>query len=117
MPVSTESLKVEFKGNKLRSPRSTSKESSAITLERLDLKLKKDQKDLIKKAADITKTSMSAIVLDAALKFAMKIVMKDRVSILIKEDSEAFIEAITNPPEPNQYLKDSFKEYREVIGN
>ncbi len=35
------------------------------------------------------------------------------IIILSKKDQEVFVDALINPPEPNQKLIDSFKKYKK----
>ena len=41
--------------------------------------------------------------------------MADSVLVLNGEDSKVFVDAILNPPEPNEVLKAAVKEYREYF--
>lgn len=36
---------------------------------------------------------------------------------LDREDTEAFVETILNPPEPKEELKTAFTEYKQVFGD
>jgi uncharacterized protein (DUF1778 family) len=45
----------------------------------------------------------------------MKIIREDQILKLSVEDSEALIETLLKPPEPNDALKRAFSTYEQVI--
>ena len=45
----------------------------------------------------------------------MKMIKEDQTLKLSVEESEALVEALLNPPEPNNALKTTFSIYKQVI--
>ena len=73
--------------------------------ERLDLRLGRDTKELIEHAAAIEGISVSAFLLANAVAAARDVVEQNRRWQLSRRDSRAFIDALLDPPEPNEALK------------
>jgi len=82
-------------------------------MERIDLRLRSDQKDRIETAAYLRGLSISDFVVQSADEAAKKAIKDHGVWTLRGEDAKAFIEMITNPPPPGARLKKAFKQYVE----
>lgn len=79
--------------------------------ERIDLRLSKANKELIERAASIEDISVSAFVVANAL-FNAKIVVADHERwLLSRRDSAAFVDAVLNPPEPNDAMRAVAERY------
>jgi uncharacterized protein (DUF1778 family) len=79
-------------------------------LKRIDLRISQEVKTLIERAALLKHTTISAYLLDSALIRAREEI--DSLERIRLQDAEwdAFYSALENPPEPNQALKDLFKD-------
>jgi uncharacterized protein (DUF1778 family) len=73
--------------------------------ERIDIRLSKENKELIERAASIEDISVSAFVVGNALFNARQVVAEHAQWTLRRRDSKAFVQALLNPPEPNETLK------------
>lgn len=77
-----------------------------IREDRIQLRADSMVKDTIKKAAQYMHQTMTDFILQSALKEANKVIDKNNISYLSSEDWASFMDALENPPEPNDALKD-----------
>jgi len=87
-----------------------------IRSERLEARVTKDQKDLIERAAAIQGRSITDFVLSSVQDAAHKAIEDHQRIKLSIRDAEAFVEALLNPPEPNDHLRESVRRYRQATG-
>jgi uncharacterized protein (DUF1778 family) len=102
-----------------RTAQRASKQRSRTTLAkpyRFDARLNREQKFLIQKAADLEGRSMTDFVLQSAEAAAERTIEKRAILVLTARESEAFAEAILNPPEPGPVLRKAAREYRLKLG-
>lgn len=86
-----------------------------IKRERLHLRLDARSKQLLERAAGYSHTSVSDFVLKHALEAAESVV-KDREEIVLSAaDWDALLDALENPPEPNEALRAAFGWYVEHV--
>lgn len=83
---------------------------------RLVARTTEEQKEMVELAVSLTGSTVSDLVRSATERAAREIIKDYRVLKLSKRDSEAFIETLKNPPEPNEALKDAAKTHEELIG-
>ena len=83
---------------------------------RFDTRLAKDQKDLFQYAADLGgfKTLSEFIIFSAQEK--AKVIINEHNTILAsKRDQKIFFDALLNPSQPNQKLKEAALSYKMII--
>lgn len=80
--------------------------------ERIDLRLSRDAKELIEHAAAIESISVSAFVVGNAMHGAKQVVAGHDRWVLSRRGSAAFVDALLNPPEPNDALKMAAEDYK-----
>lgn len=85
--------------------------------ERLEARLPAETKAIIQRAADISGRSLSDFVVSSALGAAEETIRRHEVIALSARDSIAFVEALLNPREPNEALREAFRRHRELIGD
>jgi len=85
-------------------------------LELIEARLSPEAKQLIEEAARLRGNSMSDFLVNAAQEAARQTVREHRVITMSSRDSRAFVQAILNPPEPNDALRDAVRHYRSVMG-
>jgi uncharacterized protein (DUF1778 family) len=83
---------------------------------RFDARLNEYQKLLIQRAADLEGRTMTDFVLHSAEAAAEKTIERRDILVLTARETEAFVDAILNPPEPNPALLKAFREHRKKIG-
>jgi uncharacterized protein (DUF1778 family) len=85
--------------------------------ERLEARLPAETKAIIQHAADISGRSLSDFVVTSALEAAEETIRRHEVIVLSARDSIALVEALLNPREPNEALREAFRLHRELIGD
>jgi len=83
---------------------------------RLELRVAKSEKDMIERAAALSGSSTTDFVRSTMLEAAERAVLTHQVLALTSEGAAAFVEAITNPPEPNENLRALAREAQEIPG-
>ena len=73
-------------------------------MDRIDLRVTKDQKEILARAAVLSGVSMSSFLISKALNEAQKIVAKSETIILQGKDRDLFYSLLKNPPKPNKNL-------------
>jgi uncharacterized protein (DUF1778 family) len=84
---------------------------------RLEARVNPDIKALWQKAADLQGVTLTDFVIASVQAAACKIVEQHRTLKLSLEDSEAFVEALLNPPRPNDALVAAALHYKQVMQN
>lgn len=84
---------------------------------RLEARVNPDIKALWQKAADLKGVTLTDFVIASVQAAACKIVEQHRTLKLSLEDSEAFVEALLNPPVPNDALVAAALHYKQVMQN
>ncbi len=83
---------------------------------RLDLRVAKNEKAAIERAAALSGSSTTDFVRSTMLAASEQAVRAHETLALTSEGAAAFVEAITNPPEPNENLRALAREAREIPG-
>ena len=84
--------------------------------ERLEARVTGEQKALFQHAADLQGRSLTDFVVSAVQHAAEDTIREHRVITLSARDSRRFVEALMNPPEPNEYARKAAAEYRAFRG-
>ncbi|GAB4300104.1 MAG: DUF1778 domain-containing protein [Oscillatoriaceae cyanobacterium] len=82
---------------------------------RLEARISQETKDLVQKAADLQGRTLTDFVVAAIQAEAYRVIEHHQTLKLSQEDSEAFVEAILNPPTPNDALKAAAFRYKQVM--
>jgi uncharacterized protein (DUF1778 family) len=80
---------------------------------RIDLRVNSEQKELLEKAASLKGLSLSAYLLSHGLEAAKAELEKHQSLVLNDRDRDLFLSLIVNPPEPNQSLKDAMRKFQQ----
>lgn len=70
-------------------------------------------KTLIEKAADAVGLSISSFMLQNSIKAARRELAEVEKISLSRKDAEIFLNALINPPSPNEALRAAFKSYEK----
>lgn len=84
------------------------------SIERFDIRLPASAKNLLLKAAEINGSTLTALVLSAAMDKAREILQTHQLFSLTIEDWNAFLAVLENPPEPNEALKQAWVDYHDA---
>lgn len=70
------------------------------------MRMPRQTKELIEKAASTLCQTFSAFVIESASQHAVDVLLDQRVFNLSADQAEAFAKALDNPPEPTEKLKE-----------
>lgn len=82
---------------------------------RFEARITADVQRQLKRAAELEGRSLTDFVMAAALEAAQRTIERTEVILLSVDEHERLMEAIRNPPEPTQALRDAFKAHHELI--
>ncbi|EPM4908851.1 MULTISPECIES: DUF1778 domain-containing protein [Enterobacteriaceae] len=87
---------------------------SALKKQRIDLRLNEDDKSMIEEAAAMTNQSISQFMVRTASERAAEVIDQHRRLILNEESWNLVMDAISNPPAPNDRLNRATKRLQEL---
>ncbi|EAC2145589.1 DUF1778 domain-containing protein [Salmonella enterica subsp. enterica] len=82
--------------------------------QRIDLRLNEDDKNMIEEAAAMTNQSISQFMVSTASERAAEVINQHRRLILNEESWDLVMDAISNPPLPDDRLKRSAKRLQKL---
>lgn len=89
--------------------------TAALRSERLDARVTREEKEVIETAASLRGTSYSDFVRMAVREAALNTIREHEVLTLNQESRKVFIEALLNPPKPNQKALAAAKRFKREI--
>ncbi|MGG1905460.1 DUF1778 domain-containing protein [Enterobacter ludwigii] len=87
---------------------------SALKKQRIDLRLNEDDKSMIEEAAAMTNQSISQFMVSTASARAAEVIDQHRRLILNEESWNLVMDALSNPPAPNDRLKRAAKRLQNL---
>jgi uncharacterized protein (DUF1778 family) len=87
----------------------------AQKLQRIEARIRPDQKSRIERAASIRGTSVSDFIVQHAERAALKTIEEHEAWVLTGADREVFVEALLNPGVPSPRLRAAAKRYKQRI--
>jgi len=81
--------------------------------QRLEARVTPDQKELIERAASVQGRTVTDFVVSVLQAAAEQAIADHTVWKLSQEQHKAFIAALTDPPAPNQKLRQAYKRFRK----
>jgi len=81
---------------------------------RIEARVSPKQKRLFERAAEIEGVTLTDFAVSSMQQAAARVVEESRRMDLSQRSQRAFLEALTNPPEPNQALREAAKAYSKV---
>ena len=85
----------------------------ATSLERFDIRIPSDTKQMLAKAAEINGSTLTALVMSAAMDKAREILQAHQLFELNEADWQSFMDTLENPAEPDNYLKAAWGDYHK----
>ena len=82
---------------------------------RLEARVSPEIKALWQKAADLEGRTLTDFVIASVQAAACEVIEQHQTLKLSVEDSEAFVDALLNPPNPNAALKAAASRYKEIM--
>lgn len=81
---------------------------------RIEARVSPKQKRLFERAAEIEGVTLTDFAVSSMQQAAVRVVEESRAMDLSQRSQRAFLEALNNPPEPNQALREAAKAYLRV---
>ena len=89
---------------------------TTLRRERLEARITADQKALLQRAAALEGRSITDFAVSSAQAAAEETIRRHEVITLTARDSAAFVEAVMNPPAPNERLRDAARRHQALVG-
>ncbi|MEC4813138.1 MAG: DUF1778 domain-containing protein [Scytonema sp. PMC 1069.18] len=87
------------------------------SMARLEARVNPEIKALWQKAADLEGVTLTDFVIASVQAAACKVIEKHQTLKLSMDDAEAFVEALLNPPQPNDALLAAASRYKQLRQN
>ncbi|TDN55390.1 uncharacterized protein (DUF1778 family) [Buttiauxella sp. JUb87] len=87
---------------------------SALKKQRIDLRLTDDDKSMIEEAAAMSNQTITQFMVASASERAAEIIEQHRRLLLNKESWNLVMDAISNPPAPNERLNRAVKRLQNM---
>ncbi len=84
--------------------------------ERLEARITPAQKEILQHAAELEGRSLTDFVISSAQAAAMRTIHEHEVLLLSAKDREVFVNALLNPPAPNDKLRRAAHRYKQKHG-
>lgn len=84
--------------------------------ERLEARITPAQKEILQHAAELEGRSLTDFVVSSAQATARRIIHEHEVLLLSARDREVFVNALLNPPSPNDKLRRAARRYKQKHG-
>jgi uncharacterized protein (DUF1778 family) len=89
--------------------------ASSSKQHRLEARVTPEQKELLQQAAALEGTSLTDFVVRSAQRAAEQTIRDHAVIALTTRESQAFVEALLEPPPPNAALRAAVEHYRQAV--
>lgn len=89
--------------------------TAAARRERLDARLTREEKEMIETAAGLRGTSSSDFVRMAVKEAALRTIREHEVLTLAEKSKKVFVEALLNPPKPNEKAIAAVRRFKQEI--
>jgi uncharacterized protein (DUF1778 family) len=86
----------------------------ALKKQRIDLRLTDDDKTIIEEAAALSNQTITQFMLSSASERAAEVIEQHRRLVLSEESWNLVMDAISNPPQPNDKLKRATKRLQDM---
>ena len=83
--------------------------------ERMNFRTKPRIKATIQQAAALSGVDDSVFTMSAAYKAAQEVIQAHEVTVLSPSDHAVFFEALDNPPEPTERLREAFETHKQRV--
>lgn len=91
-------------------------QTAGMKRDRMHLRLDAKTKRKLERAAAYEETTVSDFVLTNAVAAAERVIESHEKVVLSAQDWDVFYDALVNPPEPNERLREAARRYRERVG-
>ena len=84
-------------------------------IERLGFRIDEETKDLIERAAYLSRRKVSDFCVTALAETARRTITEHEALVLSDRDRQAFFDVLINPPEPSERLKRALAEHKRRV--
>ena len=98
-------------------PRAPGSTAARRRAERLEARVTVEQKALIEHAAALQGRTVTDFVLTSVQEAAQRAIEDHEVIRLSVKDTQAFVDALLNPREPSQRMRETVAHYKSVMGD
>jgi uncharacterized protein (DUF1778 family) len=84
---------------------------------RLEVRISAEDKEFLKRAADLQGCSLTEFVVRSAQEAARKAVKEHQIMSLTTRDTEAFAQVLLKPSAPSKKLKRAAARYKKAMGD
>jgi uncharacterized protein (DUF1778 family) len=88
---------------------------AAKRTERLDARVTKEEKRIVETAASLRGISVTDLMRTVITDAANKIIQENETLTLSEREREAFVQALMNPPQPNDAAAAAVRRYRREV--
>lgn len=88
--------------------------ATALRAERVEIRATQTQKETIERAASLSGTSVTDFILNQVMPAATAAIREFESLELRDEDRRVFVEALLNPPKPNEALKTAVARHKRI---
>jgi uncharacterized protein (DUF1778 family) len=89
--------------------------NSSQSTARLEARISPETKALLQKAAALQGKTLTSFVVASLQAEALRVIQEHQILKLSVEDSEAFANALLNPPLPNDALKAAASRHKQIL--
>lgn len=87
---------------------------SALKKQRIDLRLTEDDKNIIEEAAAMSNQTVTQFLVSSACAHAAQVIEQHRRLVLNEESWNQVMDAISNPPAPNERVKRAAERLKKM---
>ncbi|WP_297205840.1 DUF1778 domain-containing protein [uncultured Pluralibacter sp.] len=87
---------------------------SALKKQRIDLRLTEDDKNIIEEAAAMSNQTVTQFLVSSACEHAAQVIEQHRRLVLNEESWNQVMDAISNPPPPNERIKRAAERLKKM---
>lgn len=87
------------------------------SMARLEARITPETKALLQKAAALQGRTITDFVVASVQAEACRVIQQHQTLKLSIEDSQAFVDALLNPPKPNEALLAAARRYKQVMAD
>ena len=84
-------------------------------MERLEARVSSTQKNLFQHAADLLGRTLTDFIISGLQEIATRVIRESELMQLSLPDRKAFVQALLNPPKPNNQLLKAAKRYQKEV--
>ena len=86
-----------------------------VSDDRIVSRIPRSSRAIIEKAAAVYGATVNQFIVQTALDRATQILEREELLLLSEKDAQVFLEAIDNPPLPNDKLIDAMREHGRLV--